>query len=87
VITIDRAAIVLNGHVYSLPRPARHPAVGIYMVEQCGCPKPYPSGEAQGFLTSDGRFVSREEAARIAIAAGQVDADEIGTRLFTEDLW
>jgi len=30
-------------------------------------------GNNQGFLTSRGRFVGREEAAKIAVAAGQVD--------------
>ena len=40
---------------------------------------------AQGFFTSKGRFVSRAQAAEIAIAAGQVPP-EIKT-LFSEDLW
>lgn len=46
-------------------------------------------GKAQGFLTSTGRFVSREEAWGIALAAGQivrrVGGDE--GRLFSENLW
>ena len=41
--------------------------------------------EEQGFLTNTDRFVSREEAAEIAFAAGQIK--EQTTRLFSEDLY
>ena len=41
--------------------------------------------EAQGFMTSDGRFVSREEAAVIAFAAGQTSTDR--GYLMSEDVW
>lgn len=42
----------------------------------------------QGFLTSKGRFVNREEALEIARAAGQV-GDDAGYKkqLFSEDLY
>lgn len=39
----------------------------------------------QGFVTSSGRYVDREEAARIAHAAKQID--EPHRILFSEDLW
>jgi hypothetical protein len=39
----------------------------------------------QGFLTSDDRFVDRREAAKIALAAGQVK-EELKV-LFSEDLY
>lgn len=39
----------------------------------------------QGFMTSNGRYVERPEAAKIAIEAGQVRAD--CKILFSEDLW
>lgn len=39
----------------------------------------------QGFMTSEGRFVERPEAAQIALAAGQISAAT--TILFSEDLW
>lgn len=39
----------------------------------------------QGFITSEGRYVQRGEAAKIAIAAGQIDKDE--KFLFSEMLW
>jgi len=43
----------------------------------------------QGFLTSTGRFVDREEAFNIAEAAGQLnDRNRFGNRtLFSEDLY
>jgi hypothetical protein len=44
------------------------------------------SGEnVQGFLTSENRFVDREEAAQIAFDAGQTKENKI--RLFSEDLY
>lgn len=39
----------------------------------------------QGFLTSEGRFVSRYDAALIAFGAGQVDI--LKNSLSSEDLW
>lgn len=42
-------------------------------------------GRNQGFLTSTGRYATREEAMRIARAAGQVDSDK--RDLFSEDLY
>ena len=41
----------------------------------------------QGFVTMSGRFVSREEARDIAIAAGQVASTVHRTQLFSEDLY
>lgn len=43
------------------------------------------AGRHQGFLTSRGRFVDREEAMKIAIAAGQTTSNK--THLFSEDLY
>lgn len=39
----------------------------------------------QGFLTSKNRFVTREEAAEIALAAGQIEKPT--TTLFSEDIY
>lgn len=50
----------------------------------CGI-KPPINGE-QGFLTSTGRFVSREEGKEIALASGQIKSTFSGT-LCSEDLW
>ena len=41
----------------------------------------------QGFYTSWGRFVSREEALQIAKDAGQVSVTISETKLFSEDLY
>jgi hypothetical protein len=45
----------------------------------------------QGFSTSRGRFVDREEAWRIAEAAGQLlpraPTDYLGGTLYSEDVW
>ena len=41
----------------------------------------------QGFYTSWGRFVSREEALQIAKDAGQVSETISDTKLFSEDLY
>lgn len=43
------------------------------------------AGRHQGFLTSKGRFVDREEAMMIAVAAGQTTGGK--TDLFSEDLY
>jgi hypothetical protein len=39
----------------------------------------------QGFMTSAGRYVDREDGARIAVSANQVNSSI--TFLFSEDLW
>lgn len=39
----------------------------------------------QGFLTNEGNFVTREEAAVIALESGQIS--EPKSYLFSEDLW
>ncbi len=41
--------------------------------------------EVQGFLTSRGNFVDREQAAVNALAAGQLTEPQ--DRLFSEDVW
>lgn len=43
---------------------------------------------AQGFYTSKGRFVNREEAMNIALNCGQVDKDKVySDKLYSEDLY
>lgn len=81
---IVAAAIVDHADLTnSLPPPARHHTL-IHAMAERGDPKPI-NGE-QGFITSAGRFVNREEAMSIAVEAGQVDATRTGY-LFSEDLW
>ena len=69
--------------IVSAPPPARHYNLFI-AYDRLGPP------DKQGFLTSKGRFVGREEALRIAVASGQTMIDHPSrnaTRLFSEDLW
>jgi hypothetical protein len=44
-------------------------------------------GGEQGFVTSHGRFVDREEGRTIALASGQISCTRLPHRLFSEDLW
>ena len=49
---------------------------------------PFPGGDAQGFITSDGFFVGREEAFQIAQEANQGNLHpENEAKLYSEDLW
>lgn len=82
---IKRAAICYNGRVYE---GRRHCEIGQAMIKGGVCEAPYPGGKAQGFVTDEGRFVSRAEALEIAIDAGQVQKGKTIQRreLFSEDL-
>ncbi len=86
--TIERAAIRYQGTVYSVPRPGRHHNVAHMMNEQG---MDTITMLDQGFVTSEGRFVDRKEAAVIAAAAGQLGIVRAKTnpvnQLFSEDVW
>lgn len=81
--TILQAAIQQDGQIYTLPRPNRHhhiihgPMTGIYQ----------RSASVQGFLTSAGEFVNREEAARLVLKSGQIKELAHPPFLYSEDLW
>lgn len=80
---IVEAALRKQGRVFSVPKPGRHDKV---IQEACDTLKiDYIGEHEQGFTTSDGRFVDREEAARIAYDAGQVSIKL--NQLFSEDVW
>jgi len=69
--------------IISAPPPARHH--NLFAIHPDG---PYPTGEDSGFLLSDGSFATREEAARIARASGQLTGlMHCEGKLFSEDLW
>lgn len=73
------AAIKLNGKIY---RGNRH--------SDCYRSAINPIGEEEGFITSTGRFVSREEAKKIHEKSGIAPFHgeyEDETRLFSEDLY
>jgi hypothetical protein len=84
---IAAAAIRFNETVLSLPAPARHHHC-IRAATHVGYEDWRPEHE-QGFVTSTGRFVGREEAARIAMNAGQLldRARMHPVGLFSEDVW
>ena len=92
---IAAAAIRMDaGTIWTLPPPNRHPNV-IWAIcddhRERGAPlHPQTGGHRQGFITENGKFVSREEAWLIAAAAGQLlERAPTGNRgtLFSEDLW
>jgi hypothetical protein len=69
--------------IVSSPPPARHHNLFI-AYSRLGPP------DEQGFLTSAGRFVDREEGLKIALASGQPMIEHPGRTdywLFSEDLW
>ena len=75
-----------NGKIHTLPRPNRHSAVIQHMFKAEGI-RPSFTHDEQGFILEDGTFVSRREAARIAIEQKQCEALITPGRLTTEDLW
>jgi len=65
-----------SGRIVSLPRPKRH------------CHLPVATLAVPGFLTSAGRFVTREEGRRVAEQAGQLVVGAMQSKwLFSEDVW
>lgn len=68
--------------VFSKPQPARHHHLIFEVARLIGRPV---SPDEQGFLTSAGRYVDRDDAYLIAASAGQVDFEP--RHLFSEDLW
>ena len=76
-----------TGLVCLVERPGRHASI-LYATGIAGMPKEVRFGMCQGFVTSDGRFVSREEAFQIAAEAGQiVEHHGPDGMLFSEDVW
>lgn len=78
-----------DGGVYSLLAPARHGQV-LRLVEACYAQDDPDAAHIveQGFVTDQFRFVGREEARKIADAAGQTSERDMKAReLFSEDLW
>lgn len=77
---ITGVAIRQDGRVYQLGWPARHHTILHMLNQTIGL-----SEHDQGFLTSLGRYVDRQEAAGLARAAGQTVSQR--QQLFSEDLW
>jgi hypothetical protein len=85
--SIVKAALLHKGVVFTLVLPgARHnhlfqalSELGILSNDDLA------ADTEQGFVTSDGRYVGRQDAVQLALAAGQIP--EARRELFTEDLW
>lgn len=83
--TVERAAIRVEDVTWSLPRPARHHDVLQAMPRDVAIESHI---DDQGFVTSEGRFVSRSEAAQIARARGQLIREPTPADMLTsEDVW
>jgi len=83
---IVAAAVYYNG-TFSLLPPARH---GTIMRSLSTFSDVIIGPDAQGFLTSKGRYVNREEAYDIAWRHGQLGEENVGSNpgtLYSEDLW
>lgn len=85
-MTITTAAIKLGKLIISLPRPFRHPDIAMEVSHQF-CELVGYTPENQGFLTSEGEFVTRKQAFEIAKEAGQLIGHQETNELYTEDLW
>lgn len=76
-----------DGMLWSIERPYRHSDV-IRQMSNAGFGPDVVSACTQGFITSEGRFVTRHAAVRIADQAGQiVQRTAPAHGLFSEDMW
>lgn len=83
---IVAAALKIGSMIISAPPPARHHTLlhAFHAYNR----KTMIKTTDQGFLTSKGRFVGREEAALMAVSAKQIVKPKFQpTQLFSEDLW
>lgn len=81
---IVAVAVRANGLIISMPAPARHFNIMKSMPAKMAR-SVLPSD--QGFVTDTGHYVGREDALRIATAAGQLLKPTAHRELFSEDLW
>lgn len=82
---ITHVAIKYKDVVYSLAAPDRHHHV-LRVIHKKHKSTAF---NEQGFLTNEGKFVTREEAFVIAKAAAQIRdiTKTVSSELFSEDLW
>lgn len=91
---ITGVAIRWGHFMIALPRPARHNDV-LRVAHERAMAEPGSefatvwergrSGRPQGFIDKRGRFLTREEAAEVALQAGQITVAT--DRLYSEDIW
>jgi hypothetical protein len=80
------ALLFKDGSMIALPRPYRHHH--LFATMSLLRINPGQRGEEQGFTTSHGRFVGREDGLRIVKEAGQTfEKHGNAEQLYSEDLW
>lgn len=84
-IHITHVAVKYENQVYSLPAPDRHHHVLKVIYKKHNT----TAYNKQGFLTNEGKFVTRKEAFAIAKEACQIRdiTKNVSGELFSEDLW
>jgi hypothetical protein len=80
------SACIYEGRTWTLPPPARHHHLLRAIRDDVAGEIDWGSVEC-GFLTTTGRYVDREEGARIALSSGQVEKLDAPPWLFSEDVW
>ena len=85
-VTIVAAAIRFEGVIMFRPRPSRHHHI-LNTVALWRDDAALSLQAEQGFITSDGFFVDRLEASKIALASGQIKGLNAPPNLYSEDLW
>jgi hypothetical protein len=76
--TIAAAAIIHNGECFAMPRPARHHTI-IHAIARKVPESEWPIAtwfDDQGFITSNGRYATRDEAFILAAYGGRVRCSE-----------
>lgn len=93
-VPIKQAAILRDGEIWTLPRPARHHNIlwAMYDVDNNTNPSErptiIPARGTQGFVTEDGTFLGRVQAAQQAKVCGQLKKElHAPPNLYSEDLW
>lgn len=82
---ITGVGIMVNNKLYQLPRPYRHHHCIKLAYDEI---KKQVVAESQGFITSEGRYVTREEGLAIAMKAKQLlPRHNHPTQLFSESVW
>ena len=73
-----------DGKVWSLPSPNRHEDVMRHIEKKTKVSRVI--GE-QGFVDRSGKFLSRVEAARVALNSGKIRRLQYPPYIFSEELW
>lgn len=82
---LQSAAILRNDVLYEPPALRSHYAVRQFINPDDASPHIGERGDIEGFITSTGRFVGRDEAQDVALAAGQIRSKQ-GRPLLSSDI-